>query len=248
LQTREKGAFTMINRKNAGVLTKQEQDNFLNAINQLNAGSPPTPYAEFVAIHADMRHRMHIQSAGAVGRQRFLPWHRDFLLKFEQALQTITPTVFVPYWNWSVDQKIPQWLTNITITVEVPAVGMNPPSTFTITPRNGNVSGLPTEKQIKQLISGGRTYTQFAGMLEAYHDTVHNAVGDVMGDIMYSPCDPLFWLHHAEVDRIWSVWQADPANKNKGPLLAGMNAILDPWAPDTIATIADIGTLGYQYV
>ena len=31
---------------------------------------------------------------------------------------------------------------------------------------------------------------------------MHNWVGGIMSDIMYSPCDPLFWLHHAFIDRV----------------------------------------------
>lgn len=28
-----------------------------------------------------------------------------------------------------------------------------------------------------------------------------------MGDTYSSPIDPLFWLHHAQLDRIWANWQ-----------------------------------------
>ena len=31
----------------------------------------------------------------------FLPWHRQFLHKFEQELQKIDPNVTVPYWDWT---------------------------------------------------------------------------------------------------------------------------------------------------
>src|SRR5690606_29593427 len=27
-------------------------------------------------------------------------------------------------------------------------------------------------------------------------------------DMFVSPGDPLFWLHHANIDRIWALWQA----------------------------------------
>lgn len=34
-----------------------------------------------------------------------------------------------------------------------------------------------------------------------------------MSDIGHSPNDPVFFLHHANLDRIWAAWQShDPAN------------------------------------
>jgi hypothetical protein len=48
------------------------------------------------------------------------------------------------------------------------------------------------------------------GALEGQpHNNVHNSVGTpygFMGDFM-SPVDPAFWLHHANVDRLWWRWQ-----------------------------------------
>ena len=47
------------------------------------------------------------------------------------------------------------------------------------------------------------------------HDVVHVWVGNVQGDMSVgtSPNDPVFFLHHANVDRIWRAWQ-NRANQN----------------------------------
>ncbi|TLS27447.1 hypothetical protein PpBr36_05465 [Pyricularia pennisetigena] len=46
------------------------------------------------------------------------------------------------------------------------------------------------------------------------HGAGHSGIGGVMEDIDASPGDPLFYLHHAFVDRLWWNWQmADPANR-----------------------------------
>jgi hypothetical protein len=45
-----------------------------------------------------------------------------------------------------------------------------------------------------------------AGQLESQpHNNVHGGVSGMMGDFM-SPVDPIFWLHHANLDRLWGVW------------------------------------------
>ncbi|PLB35279.1 tyrosinase family protein [Aspergillus candidus] len=62
----------------------------------------------------------------------------------------------------------------------------------------------------------------FQRVMAQMHDHVHNFVGgDLAGDCpkplldkdcqgmadSFTPNDPLFWLHHAQLDRLWSEWQ-----------------------------------------
>ena len=75
------------------------------------------------------------------------------------------------------------------------------------------------------------------------HNQVHNWVGGIM-KTMYSPTDPIFWLHHAEVDRLWHIWQKK--NPDLHPTLTGDDDIMDPWK-ETSAQLASIAVLGYSY-
>jgi tyrosinase len=46
-----------------------------------------------------------------------------------------------------------------------------------------------------------------AGALEQLpHNIVHREVSGNMGNPVTSPLDPIFWLHHANIDRLWQVW------------------------------------------
>jgi tyrosinase len=59
-----------------------------------------------------------------------------------------------------------------------------------------------------------------------------------------SPQDPMFWLHHANVDRIWSIWQA--MRPGVDPPLVGADATMDPWA-QTVSDVLDTYNLWYYY-
>ncbi|RKP13544.1 hypothetical protein BJ684DRAFT_19977 [Piptocephalis cylindrospora] len=60
---------------------------------------------------------------------------------------------------------------------------------------------------IRKVIASSPTYDAFRIALEyAPHGVVHNNIG---GDFssMHSPADPVFFLHHTFVDKIWADWQ-----------------------------------------
>jgi tyrosinase len=51
------------------------------------------------------------------------------------------------------------------------------------------------------------------GMLEATpHGSMHGAVNGWMGAFHTAGLDPIFWLHHANIDRLWAVWRARNAS------------------------------------
>jgi hypothetical protein len=80
-----------------------------------------------------MANNMH-GSMGPVGLQRFLPWHRAYLLKLEWLGQLIDPAFFIPYWDWSVPgANVPAWFSGFgPLTVKVAganiAVTRTPPA------------------------------------------------------------------------------------------------------------------------
>ena len=43
--------------------------------------------------------------------------------------------------------------------------------------------------------------------VQALHGGGHQGVGGDMGSFWSSPGDPIFYLHHAQVDRLWTLWQ-----------------------------------------
>jgi hypothetical protein len=59
--------------------------------------------------------------------------------------------------------------------------------------------------------SSSQTYEQFRNSIEgSIHAQIHNALGKRCNADMaqlYSPNDPIFWLHHSNVDRLFYRWQ-----------------------------------------
>lgn len=218
----------LCSRRNQRLLTIDQQNRFLNAFTQINAVNALGP---LVDIHSNAAHQMH-------SNPRFLPWHRIYLLRMEELLQMIDPTVCIPYWKSSEDQSFPAWLASFTPTVNQ----MTGPHTVT---RNiGAFATLPTTADVTTVMANN-TFNPFASALEGIHNSGHVWVGGSMGGIPTAPTDPVFWMHHAEIDRIWAEWQA--ANPGQNPNLVGAAATMDPWTENEQDT-RDIAALGYTYV
>jgi tyrosinase len=215
-------------RKDSRALTADEQSRFLNAFTQVNAMGALGP---MVDIHANAIHQMH-------GNPRFLPWHRIYLIKMEQLLMSVDPTVCIPYWKSSEEQAFPSWLVAFTPTVNL----LGGPHTVN---RNiGGASTLPNAAAVTAATANG-TFNAFGGAVEGIHNSGHVWVGGSMWGFATAPADPVFWMHHAEIDRIWAEWQT--ANPGQHPPLAGAAAVMDPWA-ETDTDTRDITALGYVYV
>ena len=59
------------------------------------------------------------------------------------------------------------------------------------------------------------TMADFRRLLDdTCHFSGHSSVGGDLTDIFTSPNDPIFYFHHAQIDRVWAIWQsADVTNR-----------------------------------
>ena len=252
---------TPLVRKNQSALSAAAQTAFRNAVSWLVTDGS---YERLVRIHMDMSHNMH-GTMGATGLYRFLGWHRRYLVAFERELQradaalrpTATDRIGVPYWSWP--DPFPAWLNNF-LPAKDPASGHAPPARKNAAPpakaSRADIDIIVNQFAIQDpRLPNQNDYTKFTYGLEGWgqrrdgsklpaHNHGHAWVGGIMNNTSSSPTDPIFWLHHAEVDRLWEIWrQTHPA---PAPLLTGSNLVMDPWA-ESYTNLLNISALGYRY-
>jgi tyrosinase len=227
-------------RKNQTKLTSAEWQAFTGAVSALHGVNAAKPrYREFVKVHVQamttatgMTWSVHtMQGMGMVGKN-FLAWHRWFLLRLEKRLQQVDASVTIPYWDPIKNPQIPGPLTDPQLL-----------NSWSVDRGTWDPSQLPIAADLTA-VKSRTTFTAFQSRLEGMHAGVHNAVGGDMAGAA-SPTDPLFWLHHSNIDRIWSEWQKKhPSAK---PPNVGDTLKPTPLFGVKVSSVLSISTLGYSY-
>lgn len=147
--------------------------------------------------------------------QQFLTWHRMYLYYFEQVLQAAADdtSLRLPYFDYGADGQLPLPYREGTpatnsLRIDQRRSGLNA-GTATISALTGSASNAMM----------ATTYSVFNDRLESGpHGPVHCSIGvsgcpsGYMGSIPVSANDPIFYSHHANIDRLYECWMAtDPA-------------------------------------
>jgi tyrosinase len=136
----------------------------------------------------------------------FIAWHRGFLYYFERQLRTVSgdSQLTLPYWDYYVNPNIPSEFTLATPGNPLWAsrVNTNVRSALTLAPFGSTITNFPR----------GMTRAFEPSIESAPHNPVHDIIGGWM-TTMESPVDPIFWLHHANIDRLWVAWVAAGAGR-----------------------------------
>ena len=163
----------------------------------------------------------------AHGTSAFLPWHRWFVLGYENALRSLPgfECVTVPYWDWEQDMSLQTCVWKMNTFGPTNPTGTTDSATSCVdkgvaagwtTSQPGN----PCLKRHNPIFGGGpygaanvgrevvaTDYASFsAGYESGAHQSVHSYIGETM-TTSWSPADPLFFLHHANIDRTYALWQ-----------------------------------------
>ena len=142
----------------------------------------------------------------------FLPWHRLYLNYFENACRFALqdPTFMLPYWDWTEKSSLPPEFYDLKELASKRNLARD--------------ARLPDEfingKLLKKIVGINDFYAFYSGvsptvfaqsdmMTSLLEGNCHNAVHTALGGEMLganAPLDPIFWLHHANLDRIWASW------------------------------------------
>ncbi|MCX4661823.1 tyrosinase family protein [Streptomyces uncialis] len=263
-------------RKNQANLTAAEKKAFVDAVLEVKRIGV---YDEFVAAHR-LRFALDMNTGVYVGHfgPSFLPWHRKFLIDFENELQKIDASVSIPYWDWTADNTVAssvwapdllggtgrplddqvmdgpfaysagKWPINIQVDSR-PFLARNLAYRVPTLPSRAEVDAalaIPTydSAPFRDGSAGFRATLEGSAGYLSMHNRVHSWVWGQM-ESSVSPNDPVFWLHHSFVDKLWADWHAlHPTSAEYLPAggtvdVIDLNETMPPWPNTTPQSMLD---------
>jgi tyrosinase len=221
----------------------------------------PAPTSQ-QSLALDMWNTCQAHHAGDV-EDYFLPWHRMYVYFLERIIRKVSghAEFTLPYWNYS-SAAVPSG-PRMPKAFRLPASGTNP---LYRTDRNGLANGgqpidqndpgaldLTALAQCKYSPNGAQP--GFNSELDGgLHGSVHVLVGNSsqgMGSIKWAANDPIFWMHHCNIDRLWESWnRAGRLNPSTASWLMHQFVFADENGNKVIGTIKDFqrtNPLKYTY-
>jgi hypothetical protein len=177
-------------------------------------GTNPVSWTYQAAIHGTFASGSHIAWNTCEHHTLFFwSWHRMYLHFFERIIrkQSGNSTWALPFWNYSASaaqRKIPPMFRDTSSVLFAPRK-----------PAMNNGTGSLLSSAVST--TSGMAEVDFAdasdGLESTPHDSVHVGVGGLMGQVPSAAQDPLFYLHHSNIDRLWNIWLAQGGGR-KDPL------------------------------
>jgi len=150
------------------------------------------------------------------GSPAFIPWHRELINRYEILLQERDPTVKLLYWDWTTNPSSSTGGFNFFTSsfmgaaqgpIGLPFSALGPPPVS-----RDNLGGSPPASADSTILNQ-TSYSLFRPANESSpnHNAAHPYIGGNMSLISTAAQDPIFFLLHANVDRLWARWQRNPS-------------------------------------
>lgn len=221
-QKRCKDAGAIV-RKSFKTLTAAELTAYKNGVAAMKARplSDPTSWGYQAAIHGTFN--TPVQTAWNTCQHNttfFLSWHRMYLCFFERILRKASgnPNFGLPYWNYS-DSADPN-ARYLPSAFRTPANATNPlyDGTRSASLNNGSAQLSAGSVSLASVIPGPiGFYPMSTNINGTPHGAVHVSIGGDMGAFETAGLDPIFWLHHCNIDRLWNKWLKGGGGRSNPP-------------------------------
>lgn len=190
-------------------------------------------------------------STGPSSGIHFLPWHRMFLVYLEKIIREVSqdPDFALPYWNYGRQYMMPQLFqasAGGSLYEKSRRISLNAGSPIEADGQATIASDLRQLSQIRdydtfnnQLNNGLHGYMHdYIGGTNGLFNPIYNSVVTkdinpgcvdcgMMAIIPSAGFDPIFWLHHSNVDRLWQNFII--ANPTNNITLAQLNSVTWPY-------------------
>ncbi|RKP04635.1 hypothetical protein THASP1DRAFT_33573 [Thamnocephalis sphaerospora] len=216
---------TISKRREFRQLTHAERLTFLNAIKTLHAGPRPSRYQAYVQDYTEGYETSHENA-------QFLPWHRAYLREVEKSLQAIDSSIMLPYWDWAYDYEAPHTslvfspvyfggngeLVGRGCIIDGVFVGWKPDRDDSCVIRNYDgmtyITPWWSRNNLRAEVFGRSSFKEFYETVDTSYIAVQDGIGGSISTVQSSG-DPLFFVAHTFVDKIWADWQKlSEANAN----------------------------------
>ncbi|WP_337881325.1 tyrosinase family protein [Rheinheimera sp.] len=146
------------------------------------------------------------------GNLNFLPWHRMMLYFYERTVRKYVGADYaLPYWDYYQEKAANGQGLALPALVRGPQTGsLYDP--FRTPGLNENTSAIDPDNASAAQAFKFNDFTQFSNQLQGQpHGVMHCAVGQNcalpnMGFVPIAGLDPVFYMHHANIDRLWQCW------------------------------------------
>ena len=179
---------------------------------------------------------------GFTTEDMFLPWHRMFVFYFERIVRAALkdPTWTLPYWNYNAAGQ-----------ASLPPEFINPGNTSNPLWVQNRNSGPNSGQALTGLTLDALQQTNYSGFCSTLdfglHGNVHVKVGGPlnMGSVEWAANDPVFWMHHCNIDRLWASWNAGAYSN---PTTSAWNkqtfVFADECCRRVVARVSDVSAIG----
>lgn len=237
-------------------MTDLERCRYVRAVKRASTVQPfKSKYDQLISIHEPLFRK------GIHNGDYFLPWHRWYILEYENILREVDCRVTVPYWDWSLDSKnaFTSDVWNCDLCKYTGLGGNGNPLCVTTGPfatpgwqltpsaqnaclRRGFNGMMPDCTAVQGVLD--TTVSEFKYFLTCLEVMLHNSVHVYIGGTMNSyesSNAPEFFFHHGFVDKIWGDWQEKGISFKRHKYYKNTTSM-----PGTIYSPRDVHDLDYQ--